>query len=382
MMIFKIYRKLTFILPAFAVCSSLTLSAAPQPAFTDQSLKWTASNREAFYTQNQGSRIMPLTWINALKQANGKPFMENSLSRYGFPANKNSNPKGLPVGFTVNGDAIGMACAACHTRQIEVKGIAYRIDGSPAIVDFQSFAADLDTAVDKILKDPQAFSEFALTVLGGSATSEQQARLHQAVADWFLSYHTIMGNALSKNPWGPARSGAVSMVFNRLTGLDIGTLKDHIIQSDIRRAEAPTPYPFVWNAPIQNKTPWPGFADNGNDLAGLSRSLGEVIDVFANFYPQKEDWRITDVNFLKTDSANFKGLQDLEELIQKLKAPKWPWAFNAALAQQGKNIFESKTKTEGGGCATCHGIRDDAFRSLRKTYRYVMLKSTKNNLTY
>lgn len=31
---------------------------------------------------------------------------------------------------------MGMTCTACHTRQIEVAGIAYRIDGGPALVDF------------------------------------------------------------------------------------------------------------------------------------------------------------------------------------------------------------------------------------------------------
>ena len=47
-----------------------------------------------------------------------------------------------------------MTCAACHTRQIEVDGVAYRIDGGPAIVDFQSFLADLDTAVGTVLPLP------------------------------------------------------------------------------------------------------------------------------------------------------------------------------------------------------------------------------------
>lgn len=31
---------------------------------------------------------------------------------------------------------MGMTCAACHTRQIEVASTAYRIDGGPAFVDF------------------------------------------------------------------------------------------------------------------------------------------------------------------------------------------------------------------------------------------------------
>src|SRR6266851_264814 len=62
---------------------------------------------------------------------------------------------------------IGMTCAACHTRQIEVAGTSYRIDGGPAITDFQSFLSDLDTAVDRALNDDADFNQFAIEVLGG-----------------------------------------------------------------------------------------------------------------------------------------------------------------------------------------------------------------------
>ena len=36
---------------------------------------------------------------------------------------------------------MGMTCTACHTRQIEVAGTAYRIDGGPAFVDFHKTGA-------------------------------------------------------------------------------------------------------------------------------------------------------------------------------------------------------------------------------------------------
>ena len=64
-------------------------------------------------------------------------------------------------------------------------------------------------------------------------------------------------------------------------------------------------YPFIWNAPKQDKTQWPGFADNGNDVLGLARNLGEVYGVFAVFEPKKEWWHILGVNYLNNNSANF-----------------------------------------------------------------------------
>ena len=61
-----------------------------------------------------------------------------------------------------------MTRAACHTRQITAGGIEYRIDGGPAIVDFQSFLEDLDTAVGTVVNDSSAFAAFADAVLGPS----------------------------------------------------------------------------------------------------------------------------------------------------------------------------------------------------------------------
>ncbi len=315
--------------------------------------------------------MIPLSWITALKQQNGEPFMAASLSRYGYLPNEESDPPGLPVGFTVaggsNGETIGMTCAACHTRQIEVAGTFYRIDGGPAIVDFQSFLTDLDTAVNTVLTDRKAFSDFAQAVLGPSPSPSKQAKLRDEVNAWYLPYHTLMDHALPKKPWGPARLDAVSMIFNRLTGLDIGPPPTYMIPDNIKRADAPVRYPFLWNAAIQDKTQWPGFADNGNDILGLARNLGEVYGVFGIFHPEKDEGRLLGINYVVKNSANFHGLNALERLIKKLGPPKWPWAVDQALASEGKTIFDRKT--EQGGCVDCHGIKPGVTRFLdQKTW--------------
>lgn len=352
----------------------LESAAASGLVYAAQGSQWTAARRLKFYSGDQGSRLIPMKWIFALKQSNGKPFMADSLARYGYLPNPESSPEGLPVGFAVNGKALGMTCAACHTREIEVDGKSYRIDGGPAFADFQSFVADLDDAVDRILKDPKSFDAFAAAVLGGKPGAERKSRLRKEVEDWFLPYHTIMSIALPRaNPWGPVRLDAVGMIFNRLTGLDIGPGPDHIIRSNIRLADAPVRYPFLWNAPIQDKTQWPGFADNGSDLLALSRNYGEVLGVFADFYPKKAPWRILGVDYLSNNSANFVGLEALEDLVKQIGPPEWPWkegkwAIDPELAAKGKEIFENATKTEAGGCAACHGIRDGVPRSFHNTW--------------
>jgi hypothetical protein len=106
-------------LSAATLTSSVPVRGADSnPVFVDQSI-WTAATRADFYTQDQGSRIMPLSWLEALKQSNGSPFLADSLGRYGYLPNP-AKSNGLPVGFTASGPQgspiAGMTCAACHTR--------------------------------------------------------------------------------------------------------------------------------------------------------------------------------------------------------------------------------------------------------------------------
>ncbi len=196
-----------------------------------------------------------------------------------------------------------------------------------------------------------------------SAVSPRRGKrrvLRQELSDWFYPYHTLMTRALPSNAWGPARLDAVAMIFNRLTGLDIGPPPTHVIAENIQRADAPVRYPFLWNSPVQDKTQWPGFADNGNDILGLSRNLGEVYGVFAVYRPKKDRWHLLGFDYLNENSANVHGLNALEGLVKKIGPPKWPFAIDAALAKQGEAIYG--WSKEQGGCAECHGIQPGVTR--------------------
>ena len=333
------------------------------PILLDQGAGWTDTTRADFYSRDQGSQIMPLAWLEALEQPSGTPFLADSLGRYGYLANP-ANNNFLPVGFTAAGpegsEIAGMTCAACHTRQISVGGSEYRIDGGPAIVDFQSFLADLDTAVGAVLASDAAFQAFARRVLGATAQPADVAALRQPVELWHLRYHTLMTRALPTEPWGPGRLDAVAMIFNRLTGLDLGKPPGYLIPENIQPAEAPVRYPFLWNAAVQDQTQWPGFADNGSPILGLARNLGEVYGVFATFHPRKDNWRILGVDYSSDNSANFDGLTELEKLVRKLGPPRWPWPVDEAMAAAGKVIYE-RPATQG-GCTECHGITKGSVR--------------------
>jgi hypothetical protein len=181
-----------------------------------QGIFWTAEARADFYSGDQGSRLIPLHWITALKQPDGSPFMAASLARYGYLPNERSTPPGLPVGFTVanttGGETLGITCAACHTRQITVNGTFYRIDGGPGIVDFQSFLSDLDGAVGRVLSTESLFLDFSVAVLGPTPAAKDTDTLRQSLQDWYLPFHTIMTRALPPKPWGPGRLDAQNKI--------------------------------------------------------------------------------------------------------------------------------------------------------------------------
>ena len=66
------------------IATALTVGAPAQanpfgspggPVAVPQGPNWTPVTRLQFYSQDQGSQIMPLSWLEALKQPNGKPFL-------------------------------------------------------------------------------------------------------------------------------------------------------------------------------------------------------------------------------------------------------------------------------------------------------------------
>jgi mono/diheme cytochrome c family protein len=348
-------------LASFAATSIAVRAAEPIPVYLDQGSEWTAASRAAYYTQDQGSRVIPLAWLEALEQSDGRPFLADSLARYGYLPNS-ANTHRLPVGFSVAGasgaEVVGLTCAACHTRQIEVGGKEYRIDGGPAISDAYSFFADLDAAAGRVLANEDKFKTFAVAVLHTTTPKPTDiAALRASLQAWHLRYHTLMAGALPKLPWGPTRLDAVGMIFNRIIGLDLGPPPSYLIPENIKVAKAPVRYPFLWNAPKQDRTQWSGFLSNGNDTLSVPRNLGQVYGTFGEFHPKKDTrwWNILGYDYLENNSANFDGLNKLEFLVKQIGPPKWPWPYDAALAAKGKEIYNRSTAD--GGCADCHGIR-------------------------
>jgi hypothetical protein len=345
---------------AFGVIAQTTESEhlAADVSFLDQG--WSVADRLTFYTTSQGSHMMPYAWFKALRRLDiDAPFAGDQLKRYGYLANDVSaaNPEGLPIGFMIDGSTvsgqIGMTCAACHTSQLEyTRGNtthALRLDGAPAKADFQQFLSDLTAAARATQSDPNRFGSFAKSVLGTAYTAEAAAQLGRDYGQWVKQFGEFMDKSLPPAPtWGPGRLDAFGMIFNRVIARDLN------ISANFKIADAPVRYPFLWNATKQDKTQWNGSVPNGLYVQALARNVGEVYGVFADFAPRRlPSLRPTLIDY-HINSANFDGLQTLEEKITALKSPKWPreiFPIDDALAAQGEGLFKVS-------CGGCHEAKD------------------------
>lgn len=342
----KYHRHAIPLLMAISIASLIgwasVLPASNKPlVYADQGHAWDPQQRTGYYALDQGSRLIPLAWLKALKQRDGQPFLAESLQRYGYLANPASGI-GLPVGFTSAGTAgdekVGLTCAACHTRQIEVDGTAYRIDGGPALVDFQTFLSDLDAAVGEVLETEATFKAFARAVLGDAAP-DTGAALRTQVQAWYDRFHLMTTKSLPPQPWGYGRLDAIGMIFNRLLGLDIGSPPDFIIAENLHVADAPARYPFLWNAAKQSKTQWTGIVRNDSDALATARNLGQVFGVFAEFHPQKLPSGHIDA--WSRNSIPLANLRRLEDMTKAIGPPRWPWRIDEALADRGAEVFKA-----------------------------------------
>ncbi|MFM8983818.1 MAG: di-heme-cytochrome C peroxidase, partial [Spartobacteria bacterium] len=253
----------------------------------DQGVNWTSRDWNTFYTTDQGSRIMPYSWMKALRQPNGGLFLRDSMKRYGFLPNAKSvsNPQALPVGFLVASHNsptknFSITCAACHTREITVNTTNFRIDGGPGFINAHAFLNDMILSVDHLLTNKRAFRNFQ------RAVKTPSAELRIELQRWYALNNLVMGQALPPQPWGIARLDALNLILNRSTGGDIGEPSaNYLIPGNVAVADKPVRFPFLWNSDKQDLTQWAGTAVNGNKEYAMSRNVGEVCGVFGVMHP-------------------------------------------------------------------------------------------------
>jgi hypothetical protein len=324
---------------------------------------WTPAQSMEFYTRTQGSRLLPYAWFLALEQPdNEKLFRDPAyMVRFGYlPQRKNEcNPDALPVGFVKDPkrdggleDWLGLTCAACHTTQINYKGVGYRIDGAPTLADLQDFLKEMHRALKATL-DPAndaKFRRFTSRVLPKNADPKDVADLKtrlQQVTEFREQYEA---RNKTEHPHGRARLDAFGRILNE-------TLVRHLHVDEpaqARTPNAPASYPFLWGTPHHEVVQWNGIATNqilgSKSLGGLARNVGEVLGVFGEVDIPKQLG--SQIGY--SSSIRVPDLVLLEKLVATLQSPLWPDEFpqpDPEKAAAGKKTFAIY-------CAHCHEVVD------------------------
>ncbi|HEY0026835.1 MAG TPA: di-heme-cytochrome C peroxidase [Allosphingosinicella sp.] len=389
-------RKGSLLLSAALLATAAGCTPNKQPVESVNSQGWTAKQQSDWYEGTQGSRLMPWAWMQALEQpGSDQPFLADShMAGFRFLPRTTSTKLRLPVGFALdNQDAsgfaltgftwyqgqkpkepwIGLNCSACHTAELNYGGKAYRIDGGPSLVDFQSFIEAIDGALTATHNDSAKWERFAAKVLAGKDTPANRATLKAALkqlVDWEAEVERMNATSLR---YGYARLDAFGHIFNKvalIAGAEFQTPNP---------ADAPVSYPFIWDIFRQNYLQYNGIAatsrlDLGKgkflDYGALGRNAGEVIGVFG-------DVKVVEGSTLKgfPNLIQVESLNSLEETLRRLKPLPWPaeiGAIDPAKSAAGKTLYDQK-------CAACHKIEPTNTDAIYEVGFQLQQKGNPNN---
>jgi hypothetical protein len=325
---------------------------------------WTPEERRAFYFTTQGSQILPYDWFLALEQPASQALVRDNanMSRLGYlvePADPRWNPDGLPAGFVKDHgrdrDWLGLSCAACHTTQIDSKGVSYRIDGGAALADVRGFLIQLAESLRETRDREDKFLRFASKVLGAKdspdARETLKAQLTEVINDRDgYNARNFPADLLPLYGRVDALGAILNEVFHHVARPPIASNT-----TNTAPANAPVSYPVLWDTPQHDVVQWNGAVKNAG-VGALGRNVGEVLGVFGKF---EVDPSSKLPGYAST--VQMRNLLALEESVTKLWSPQWPEAFGTidpALRDAGRQAFV-KAK-----CIECHQDidRTDRFR--------------------
>lgn len=371
------------LLPLLTFAGACAWSAASTTQDLGQG--WSQADRDLWYEQTQGSRLLPYWWAMALERADapGRFFAPENMSRYGYLPPEATSKSKLPVGFSIDTQRddgfvnsalrwyqgqgnkeswIGMNCSACHTAELSVEGRRVRVDGGPTHADFQLFIIEFDRALKTTRSDPARFERFARAALREKAGQHDTPRARanrdmlRGALDQLIGWEDRVrlanngGEELHPGPrFGPARLDAFGHIFNKVA-LFVGAERQ-----TLNAATAPVSYPFLWNISQSDRVQWNGIVENQTlpipggkrfDYGALGRNAGEVTGVFGDIALRAN----AGLGGYRS-SVQVQRLTELERLLARLRPPRWPLGQidmgPNSLAAKGRDLFGQK-------CASCH----------------------------
>lgn len=371
-----------------AVCSSARAQSDASPEYLCQG--WSDDERYTFYFTSQGSQLLPYDWFIALEQAGNDNLFScpSNMDRLGFlcyPKDTQRNRHGLPIGFVKderdveklavakepylgdaqNGDKflmsswVGLTCAACHTAEIRFNQTVLRIDGGPAMADFEQLLIELVAALGATYRDEEKMTRFAKRVLAEGGYSEgERAALRASIEKFLPKFEQLTIRGRGTTPYGYGRLDAFGAILNEICETSLKLPSNH------HPADAPASYPVLWDTSRLDWVQW-----NGSAGSPLGRNVGEVLGVFAQSQLTGDEGG---GRFVST--AHINNLRMLEEVyIAKLRSPVWPEVLgplDTAKIEEGQKLYAAT-------CVKCHSIRnEDGHYPLVKIGEREFIKTT------
>ncbi|SFM61154.1 di-heme-cytochrome C peroxidase [Nitrosomonas communis] len=312
---------------------------------------WSEQDRTAFYNTSQGSYLIPLSWFLALEQPDSKALFSTTAHIRSFKyltddsGAKEAEAQRLPLGFAIERnegkeDWVGYTCGACHTNDIQYNGVRMRIDGAPALADFQSFITQLGRALKKTVNDEAIFNRFALRV-NKSHDQVALAALRNELEVFEKKYSDFVARNSTSHTYGYGRLDAFGYILNELFVDDLG------VPENQAEPNASVSYPFLWGSAQHDWVQWIGSANNP-----YGRNVGQVLGTFGSV-------ELESPSELGKTSARGRSLFELQRLVARLKAPKWPKDILGGIDQEraanGRIVYEQN-------CASCHALPDNSGR--------------------
>jgi hypothetical protein len=279
-----------------------------------------------------------------------------------------NSANGLPLGFAVDQGPspdnsqqpwVGMTCAACHTGEFTYAQHRVRIEGVPTLADFQSFMESMLASLVATRNDSEKRKRFTYAVLGAGASSDDQARLIADLDQQVGWYTRLAAKNAAPIRYGHGRLDAQGHILNKIA-LSVGAVEPLIhFPSD-----APASYPFLWTTP-QHKmfVQWNGVAIqplgdqkfNGKtfDSGAMIRNITELVGVFGSVDVRPEPDKAG-----YASSLRIENMIDLENLVKRLKAPRWPKDVLPPI--DGNMVDEGRAAYTKFKCNDCHQVLDPA----------------------
>ncbi|MDD9935139.1 MAG: di-heme-cytochrome C peroxidase [Myxococcales bacterium] len=348
-------------------CNSPEFERAPDMVYLEQGWGldnegWGPRERALYYYTPQGTMLHKLRyiWLQHLEGTDGPLAAPERLSRFGFLYEPDQfdpnfeggelNPGNFPIGFAkhtdqVTGEAfLDVTCAACHTGQLDYKGVSMRVDGGQPMHAFAwtkpgQFVLELLSALNSTYANPMKFDRFAEKVLGTrypDAKPELREQLAESIAGFTKEGITTAG---LYEDHGYGRLDALGRIADTVFGeIDVRNMKV---------TDAPVSYPHVWDIWKFDWVQW-----NGSVAQPVGRNVGESLGVKARIKMVDESGNRVPADVLFDSGVLLREQHCIESTLWNLGPPRWPeeilGKIDQDLAMKGKDLYDKR-------CQGCHG---------------------------